>query len=92
MGSQFRIKAIFFALTFILAQSIIIFAEFDHPLHAPDSSCNICLAAGHLSNGLVSANITIQLHAQPVYNDRTSIHPFIQSLLTAYNVRAPPLL
>ncbi|KPJ90769.1 MAG: hypothetical protein AMJ55_13010 [Gammaproteobacteria bacterium SG8_15] len=92
MGSQFRIKAIFFALTFILAQSIIIFAEFDHPLHEPDSSCNICLAAGHLSNGLVSVDLTIQLHAQPVYNDRTSIHLFIQSLLTAYNVRAPPLL
>jgi hypothetical protein len=91
MGSHTRLKAIIFTLTFVLAQSVIIFAEFDHPLHEPDSSCNICLAAGHLSNGLVSADLNFQRHTLPVYHDNTQISFFIQTLLTAYNVRAPPL-
>ena len=92
MASRRHITAFFFLLSFLSAQAVVMFAEIDHPLHEPDNSCDICLAVNHLSNGLVTFESDVQLQSSHVITVFASSISYIKSRLTAYTVRAPPLL
>ena len=91
MASRRHIKVLFFLLSFLSAQGVVMFAEFEHPLHEPDSSCDICLAADHFSNGLVTLDSVNHLQLSSVLNDNASVGSIFESLITAYSVRAPPI-
>ena len=85
-------KAIIFALGFLLAQSVSVFAEFEHPLHKADSTCNVCLAADHLFNGLLGANQITLPFFHHAFADHFHVYPIVSSSTASYNIRAPPLL
>ena len=90
MASRQHIQVLFFLLSFFLAQGIVISAEYKHPLHEPDSSCDICLVADHFSNGLITPESGDHLHLSSALNNNASVLSFFEPLLTAYSVRAPP--
>ena len=92
MVSRQNTKILFFLLSFLSAQAVVMFAEFDHPLHEPDSSCDICLAVDHLSNGVITIESDHHLLAQHEVRFSTNASNYFISLLSAYSVRAPPLL
>lgn len=92
MASPQQIKVLFFLLSFLLAQAIVMAVEFDHPLHEPDNSCDICLAVDHLSNGLITIESDHHLLAQHERKTSTNVFNYFNPLLSAYSARAPPLL
>ena len=91
MDSRRYYKSIVFALGFLLAQSAVMFAEFNHPLHKADSACSICLAANHLSAGIITENQIAPPGFQHVLVENLRSNFAIFSILTPYHVRAPPL-
>ena len=92
MTSRQQTKVLLFLFSFLLAQGVVVLTEFDHPLHEPDSSCEVCIAADHLSNGLITLESGNHLQLQNVLNTIPGISSYFESHLTAYSVRAPPSL
>jgi hypothetical protein len=80
-----------FALGFLVAQSVIVFAEFNHPLHQANNACSICLAANHLSGGPVTTTQIIHPFFQHTFVDYFPVQLITTTVFTAYSVRAPPL-
>lgn len=80
-----------FLLGFILAQSTIIVAEFDHPLHEPDEACDVCLAVQHVSGGAIHALPTINTRIGKAFHHNPEITASFTAPFLAYTSRAPPV-
>ena len=75
-----------------LAQCTVVFAEYNHPAHAPDAKCAVCHLAGHLSHALGSSNQTLDIdHYAPLLSVYSFVYLNIPSDLP-YLIRGPPSL
>lgn len=78
------------ALALLLAQVTLVYAEFEHPLHAPDAKCPVCLAVNHLSHGLIDIGVAPDFtpHASPQADE--VITGLVTSFRVSYLIRGPP--
>jgi hypothetical protein len=79
------------ALGLLLAQVTLVYAEYEHPLHAPDAKCPVCLAADHLSHGLIDSGVAPDFtpYASPQADE--VITGLVTSFRVSYLIRGPPL-
>ncbi|MGD8640754.1 MAG: hypothetical protein PVG89_09015 [Gammaproteobacteria bacterium] len=90
-ADRFSLKAMIFVLVFFVSQSALVFADFNHPLHLDNDACSICLAANHLSNGLIQLPVTVTACANSSITVTSLCTLSRSSDFLAYAVRAPPL-
>ena len=84
--------SILLAVTVWLAQSLIVYVEYKHPFHAPDSKCEICMQAGQLAHALVNTDFSLSTeHSVPVYRS-VPVIGFSVEFISSYLIRGPPLL
>ena len=78
------------ALGITLAQCSIVFAEYSHPFHQPDSKCSVCLVAGHLSHALTYAGFKLNIDRYVPLQRTESILSLNVPFSFRYLIRGPP--
>jgi hypothetical protein len=86
-----RIYIYLLALGITLAQCSIVFAEYNHPFHQPDSKCSVCLVAGHLAHALANAGLTLNIDRYVPLQSNTSKVFLVIPFSFRYLIRGPPL-
>ena len=87
-----QLFAYLLALGLLLAQVTLVYAEYDHPLHAADAKCPICLAVDHLTHGLIDTGLTLQLNQHVSLPVDDSIALLAIPVSSSYFIRGPPLV
>ncbi len=84
--------ALLLSVVLLMIQYGAIIHSVKHPFHADDVSCEVYLAAKHLSNGLVATIIALGvLTAESLYFPLIFPH-FYGQTPTYFQARAPPFL
>lgn len=86
-----RLLGYLLALGMLLAQVTVAYAEYDHPLHAPDVKCPVCLAVDHLSHGLIDTGTTLELNQHTSLQADDAIAVLALPFNSSYFIRGPPL-
>jgi hypothetical protein len=85
-----RLFGYLLALGLLLAQSTLVYAEYDHPLHAPDAKCPICLAVDHLSNGLTDTGVALDFHPYASPQADAAVVGLVIPFRVSCLIRGPP--